>query len=133
MECQQQNILLKKIFTIWLVFQHTDNQSRKEYFLLLKEAKKNGDLKKKHIAFKAFKEGDAQPLRYAKMRDRLLVEEGKEQLFGTQWKFENSKRLPHPIKEPEYVDKRRAEIGLGPLSIYLKERFDIEWNIEQEK
>ncbi|WP_223441984.1 tyrosine-type recombinase/integrase [Polaribacter litorisediminis] len=42
--------------------------------------------------------------RYAKMRDRLLVEEGKEQLFGTQWNFKNSKRVPHPIQKPEYVD-----------------------------
>jgi rubrerythrin len=101
-----------------LIINHTNYEIRSKYFPMLE---------------KAFKEGEAQPLRYAKMRDRLLVEEGKEQLFGTQWKFENSKRLPHPIKEPEHVDQRRAEIGLGPLSIYLKERFDIEWNIEQKK
>ena len=62
-----------------------------------------------------------------------IVEEGKKQLFGTQWRFENSKRVPHPIEEPRYVDKRRAEIGLGPLSVYLKERFDIEWNVEQKQ
>ena len=81
----------------------------------------------------AFKQGEAQPLRYAKMRDRLLVEEGKKQLFGTQWKFENSERVPHPIEEPEYVDKRRSEIGLGPLDVYLKERFDIEWKVDQKQ
>ena len=101
-----------------LIINHTNYEIRSKYFPMLE---------------KAFKEGEAQPLRYAKMRDRLLIEEGKEQLFGTQWKFENSKRLPHPIKEPEHVDKRRAEIGLGPLSIYLKERFDIEWNFEQKR
>ena len=101
-----------------LIINHTNYEIRSKYFPMLE---------------KAFKEGEAQPLRYAKMRDRLLVEEGKKQLFGTQWKFENSKRLPHPIKEPEHVDKRRSEIGLGPLSIYLKERFDIEWDIEQKK
>ena len=101
-----------------LIINHTNYEIRSKYFPMLE---------------KAFKEGEAQPLRYAKMRDRLLVEEGKEQLFGTQWKFENSKRLPHPIKEPENVDKRRSEIGLGTLSIYLKERFDIEWNIAQKK
>jgi rubrerythrin len=101
-----------------LIINHTTYEIRSKYFPMLE---------------KAFKEGEAQPLRYAKMRDRLLVEEGKEQLFGTQWKFENSKRLPHPIEEPEYVDKRRAEIGLDTLSVYLKERFDIEWNIKQKQ
>ncbi|GGK38684.1 MULTISPECIES: DUF6624 domain-containing protein [Flavobacteriaceae] len=101
-----------------LIINHTNYEIRSKYFPMLE---------------KAFKDGEAQPLRYAKMRDRLLVEEGKKQLFGTQWKFENSKRVPHPIKDPEYVDKRRAEIGLGSLSTYLKERFDIEWKIEQKQ
>lgn len=101
-----------------LIINHTNHEIRAKYFPLLEQA---------------FKEGEAQPLRYAKMKDRLLVEEGKEQLYGTQWSFENSKRVPHPIEEPEYVDKRRAEVGLGPLSVYLNERFDIEWNVEQKQ
>jgi hypothetical protein len=101
-----------------LIINHTTYEIRSKYFPMLE---------------KAFKQGEAQPLRYAKMRDRLLVEEGKEQLFGTQWKFQNSKRVPHPIEEPEYVDKRRAKIGLGTLSVYLKERFDIEWNVDQKQ
>lgn len=101
-----------------LIINHTDHETRTKYFPLLE---------------KAFKEGEAQPLRYAKMKDRLLVEQGKKQLYGTQWKFENSNKVPHPIETQEYVDKRRAKIGLGPLSIYLKQRFDIEWNVEQKK
>lgn len=101
-----------------LIINHTSYEIRAQYFPLLEEA---------------FKKGEAQPLRYAKMRDRLLVEEGKEQLYGTQWKFDNSKKIPYPIEKPEEVDKRRAEIGLGPLSIYLKERFDIDWFVEQRE
>lgn len=100
-----------------LIINHTDYETRSKYFPLLE---------------KAFRQGEAQPLRYAKMRDRLLIEEGKEQLYGTQWKFENSKKIPQPIKKPSFVDKRRAAIGLGPLQEYLKERFDIDWNIKQE-
>jgi hypothetical protein len=101
-----------------LIINHTTYEMRSKYFPMLE---------------KAFKQGEAQPLRYAKMRDRLLVEEGKKQLFGTQWKFENSGRVPHPMEAPEYVDKRRAEIGLGPLSLYLKKRFDIDWQVDQKE
>lgn len=101
-----------------LVINHTNYELRSKYFFLLEEA---------------FKKGEAQPLRYAKMKDRLLVEEGKEQLYGTQWKYEESGKVPYKIKDPEYVDKRRAAIGLEPLSIYLKERFDIDWNVTQKK
>ena len=106
-----------------LIINHATYELRSRYFPMLEEA---------------FKKGEAQSLRYAKMRDRLLVEEGKKQLFGTQIKFEDFdggklERLPYPIEEPEYVDKRRAEIGLGPLSVYLKERFNIKWKVDQKK
>ena len=77
----------------------------------------------------AFFAGEAQPLRYAKMRDRLLVEDGKKQCYGTQIKFENQIRLPYPIADPGKVDDRLKFIGLGPLGPYLKERFGIDWNL----
>lgn len=99
-----------------LIINHASHELRAKYFPLLKEA---------------FEKGEAQPLRYAKMQDRLLVEEGKEQLYGTQIKFENLVKMPYPILEPELVDKRRADIGLGPLSPYLKARFDIDWHTAQ--
>ncbi|WKK65701.1 DUF6624 domain-containing protein [Lutimonas zeaxanthinifaciens] len=97
-----------------LIINHSTYEVRLKYFPMLEEA---------------FKKGEAQPLRYAKMRDRLLVEEGKKQLYGTQIKMENLVREPHPIEDPEQVDQRRAEIGLGPLAPYLKERFDIDWQV----
>lgn len=100
-----------------LIINHSDHETRQRYFPLLEEA---------------FEKGEAQPLRYAKMQDRLLVEEGKKQRFGTQWHFEGSKKVPWPIEDPEHVDRRRAEIGLNPLHKYLKERFDINWNVKQE-
>jgi len=100
-----------------LIVNHSSYEVRKKYFPMLEEA---------------FKKGEAQPLRYAKMRDRLLVEEGKEQLYGTQLKFEGNTRVPQPIEDPQHVDKRRAEIGLRPLNVYLKERFDIDWHVTQE-
>ena len=101
-----------------LIINHTTYEIRSKYFPMLEEA---------------FRKGEAQPLRYAKMRDRLLVEEGKAQQYGTQWQFENRKRVPYPIADPKHVDKRRAEIGLNPLSVYLKERFDIDWDVKQKQ
>lgn len=101
-----------------LVINHTDYETRSKYFPMLE---------------KAFLAGEAQPLRYAKMKDRILVEEGKEQLYGTQIKFEGLRKEPFPIQDPHSVDLRRAKIGLGPLGIYLKERFNIEWHVEQQE
>ena len=100
-----------------LIINHSTHEVRARYFPMLEAA---------------FEKGEAQPLRYAKMCDRLLVEEGKEQRYGTQWHFEGSQKVPWPIEDPELVDRRRAEIGLGPLRTYLKERFDIDWEVDQE-
>jgi hypothetical protein len=101
-----------------LIINHSTYELRSNYFPMLEEA---------------FKKGEAQPLRYAKMRDRLLVEEGKEQLYGTQLEFKNLSPEPYPIENPEQVDKRRSEIGLGPLRPYLKERFNIDWQVTQKE
>jgi len=101
-----------------LIINHTTHELRAKYFPMLEAA---------------FKQGEAQPLRYAKMKDRLLVEDGEPQLYGTQVKFEHLTREPYPILDPERVDQRRANIGLGPLRPYLKERFDIDWPVAQEK
>lgn len=95
-----------------LIINHSSYELRTKYFPMLKAA---------------FEKGEAQPLRFAKMQDRLLVEEGKEQFYGTQIKFENLKKEPYPIMDASKVDKRREKIGLGPLSPYLKARFEIDW------
>ena len=56
--------------------------------------------------------------------DRVLVGEGKPQVYGTQGKrFEDWKgKEPElePIEDEANVDKRRAEVGLPPLAEYVK-------------
>ena len=37
-----------------------------------------------------------------------------------------------PVYDPINIDKRRAEIGLGPIDEYLMNRFDFEWNLEEQ-
>ncbi|MFN8254817.1 MAG: DUF6624 domain-containing protein [Bacteroidales bacterium] len=51
----------------------------------------------------------------------MLVKENKKQLYGTQL-MKNNKTGKYevcPIKDEINVDKRRAEVGLGPLKDYL--------------
>jgi|SRR6056297_273719 len=90
---------------IWLGLQHTENKYRIKYFPLIEKAVKNGDLSKEQ---------------YALMKDRILMDEGKPQIFGSQIK--NGKL--YDLEEPETVNERRQEMGLEPIEDYLK-RFDI--------
>lgn len=86
---------------IWLALQHTDKKFRKKYFPLIEEAVKNGDLSKQQ---------------YALMKDRILMDDGKHQLYGSQ--IENGKL--YELEAPESVNERRKEMGMEPLEEYLK-------------
>jgi hypothetical protein len=37
-----------------------------------------------------------------------------------------------PVFDPVNIDKRRAEIGLGPIAEFLMARFDFEWDLEEQ-
>lgn len=110
----------KHITTIFLVLQHGDNYHRKKYFHLIEQAVKNGDLQKSD---------------YALMKDRILVSDGKPQIYGTQLTstiYDSNKFEVNQIEEPEYVDQRRAEMGLNPINDYLK-MWDTSLDVKQMK
>lgn len=86
---------------IWLGLQHTEHKYRVKYFPLIEEAVKNGDLSKQQ---------------YALMKDRILMGEGKPQIYGSQIK--NGKL--YDLEEPETVNQRRKEMGMEPIEDYLK-------------
>ncbi len=77
------------------------------------------------------KEGSC--MEYAKIQDRILVNEDKLQIYGMQFQYDENRKLePFPIKDPSYVDERRKAIGLEPLKLYLKRKINYDWNIVQE-
>lgn len=105
------------IETIFLVIQHSSSKYQKKYFPLLEKSAKNGDLKESSIA---------------KLKDRMLVDEGKPQVYGTQVELDISSKTAklYKLENPETVDKRRKQVGLEPIQEFLKE-YDIEFNVKQ--
>lgn len=78
-------------------------------------------------------EGEGSCIEYAKIQDRILVNDNKLQLYGMQFRYNNKRNLePFPIKDPEYVDHRRKAIELEPLKLYLKRRINYEWDVKQK-
>jgi hypothetical protein len=58
---------------------------------------------------------------YALFLDRVLVEDGRPQVYGSRPKFfdeKNGEPALYPIEDEANVDKRRAEVGLSPLAEY---------------
>ncbi len=54
----------------------------------------------------------------AYLTDRILVNEGKRQLYGTQFHMSKDKLIPQPIKSISLLDKRRQKYRLGQMDRY---------------
>jgi hypothetical protein len=58
--------------------------------------------------------------RYAYLKDRVLVNSGQAQLFGTQFTEVDGKMTPRQVLDPQNLDKRRKQYGLEPFGEYMK-------------
>ena len=91
----------------WLIAQHADRQLgfQRAALALLEQAVADGDATPSHLAY---------------LTDRVRMNEGREQLYGTQVTGEvGGGPAPWPIEDPACVDERRAVMGLGPLNEYI--------------
>ncbi len=93
----------------WLLVQHSDYDLlfQKKCLVLIKETAREHEVDIRLI-----------PL----LEDRILVNEGKKQIYGTQF-YRNKKTgklIPKPIKDPSRVDIRRKSVGLEPIASYKR-------------
>ncbi len=87
----------------WLIIQHSIEQPD----FMRKCAK---------LLEKAVSENKADPKSLAYLTDRIAVFEGKEQLYGTQFDWDEQGNLsPNPFDDLNKVNKRRKSIGLNTL------------------
>lgn len=94
----------------WLLVQHQDKDTafQKEVLQLMKYA----------VDYKA-----ASAVDYAYLTDRVMLNTGKKQVYGTQFWLLDEKdgAVPRPLEDSLNVDKRRAEVGLGPIAESIEE------------
>lgn len=65
----------------------------------------------------AAERGDVPPIEVAMLEDRIRTYEGRGQLYGTQFDWDDQGELsPILLEAPESVDERRAAVGLDPLA-----------------
>ena len=71
---------------------------------------------------------NASPKQYAYLTDRVHINEGKKQIYGTQVQVNEDLGSfeVKPVIEPDKLNERRKKVGLPPIEDYLKminERF----------
>lgn len=79
-------------------------------------------------------QGNAGRKHYALLTDRVRINTGKKQLFGTQIQYDLSigKPYPKPLEDEANVDKRRKKIGLEPLNKYLNDISEIHFTMNKQ-
>jgi hypothetical protein len=91
----------------FLIIQHAAYEYQKKYFPLMNEAMKKGEIEPRHLAL---------------LEDRILMREGKKQIYGSQLTRNEAtgKFELWPIEDEENLDKRRSSVGLDPIADYVK-------------
>ncbi|MCB7482270.1 DUF6624 domain-containing protein [Christiangramia sediminis] len=111
------NLNMQANQTIFLVIQHADLQTQKQYLPIIKNA---------------VEENKTLPSNLALLKDRINLREGKEQIYGSQVFIDSQsgKKYVQPLQNPEKIDSLRAEVGLPPMQVYLKQSFQMDWSLE---
>lgn len=65
-------------------------------------------------------EGAMPPSQVAMLVDRVLVQEGKQQRYGTQFSVEDGELVMHPVEAEEGLDDRRRQMRLPPIEEYRR-------------
>jgi hypothetical protein len=90
-----------------MLVQHSNLERQKRYLPILKAAASAGE---------------ATPWGVAMLEDRIRVNSGETQLYGSQFEFGPDGQCSiSPLEDPTKVDERRRAVGLAPMQDYLRE------------
>lgn len=105
--------------TLFLVIQHSSLKAQEKYLPMMREALKKGNASARSLAL---------------LEDRVALGKGERQIYGSQIGRDQvtGEYYVLPLKDPDNVDKRRSEVGLGKLENYVS-RWGITWDIEKYK
>lgn len=106
----------------WLMVQHSDSDlkfQKKLLKLMLKEVKRN----------------NASGRDYAYLDDRVRINSGKPQLYGSQIIVKDPQKGYElkPVFQPEKLNQRRKQMGLTPVEEYLEKANRLHFQLNKDK
>jgi hypothetical protein len=105
--------------TLFLVIQHANIETQERYLPMMREAVSKGNAIANDLAL---------------LEDRIAITKGEGQIYGSQVGLdqETGEYYVLPLIDPDNVDKRRAEVGLGTIQDYLS-NFGMTWDVDEYK
>lgn len=103
--------------TCFLVIQHADSATQLKYLPMLQ---------------KSVEQGESAAADFALLQDRVLMRQGKKQIYGSQVMFDKlGNNIFYPIEDEKNVNLRRTKVGLQPIEEYAK-YFGIDYKLPTE-
>lgn len=104
--------------TVFLVIQHADLATQEKYFPMMQ---------------KSVEENESRACDLALLQDRILMRQGKKQIYGSQISFNKQTKAQEiwPIEDEKNVNVRREKAGLPTMEVYAK-FFGIEYLLPKE-
>ncbi|MBP8033331.1 MAG: hypothetical protein KAZ71_01970 [Bacteroidia bacterium] len=92
---------------LFLVIQHSNQETQEKYLPIMREAVKNGNAEASALAL---------------LEDRVALGQGKKQIYGSQltMNVKTGMNVLSPIEDEINVNKRRKAVGLEPIEEYVK-------------
>jgi cytidyltransferase-like protein len=93
---------------MWLLVQHQDHDVdfQKQCLKLLEQAVREYEASSQSLAY---------------LTDRVKINEGQPQIYGTQWIHEDGKFLLYTVEDMEHLNERRFEVGLNSIEEHKKQ------------
>ena len=103
--------------TLFLVIQHSNLETQLVYLPIMKDAAIKGNAERSSLAL---------------LEDRVALGLGEKQIYGSQLEmdFETKKYIVSPMINPENVNKRRSEVGLGTIEEYIS-FWGLTWDLKK--
>lgn len=100
----------------WLMVQHCDKQPEFQQKVLA--------AMKKEVA-----KGNADPRDFAYLTDRVRLNTGQKQLYGTQvtYNTDSCQAIPRLLSDSSTVNQRRKDLGLEPIEAYLNRMSELQF------
>ena len=91
----------------WLLVQHADDdvELQERVLVMLTEAAEQGEASRQHVAL---------------LTDRVRINRGRPQLYGTQTRLMDGVQQIAPVEDVAGLDERRAAVGLPTMAEYLQ-------------
>lgn len=136
---QQDAINLARVTAIidsagWLGEEVVGRVGNQALFLILQHADARPDVQAHYLELmrEAVDAGKARAEEWAMLVDRVEVNHGRPQVYGSQIGWTDGKPHVKPMIDEQHVNERRASVGLEPLERYA-ERFGFTWAPPLEK